>query len=220
MNNEIIYLQVSLGEAIDKLTILDIKRNNITDDRKHDVTIEYNLLYEKLKNFIVKYRELYEIMKKTNLLIWYMMDDLRDGNIDDTTYLIKSKECIIYNDIRFRIKNKINYISNCFLKEQKSYKINRVIINNYTNENIINNLIFINVIKYLSFIYDEIIIISNLNHDNLKKNYNYDKTIIFNENKCECEYKLKVSIEDKEYTEQDIYELFNISLITNLLFFK
>jgi hypothetical protein len=46
-------LPVSLGEAIDKLTILDIKCNKIQDNRKKNVENEYNILYEKLKDFRV-----------------------------------------------------------------------------------------------------------------------------------------------------------------------
>ena len=85
--NEIIYLPVSLGESIDKLTILDIKLDNIKDDRKNDVKIEYDLLYDRLKNFIDKYNDLYISMKKINLIIWNQMDSLRDKNITNNMYL-------------------------------------------------------------------------------------------------------------------------------------
>ena len=126
-NNDLLHLPVSLGEAIDKITILDIKLYKIKDNRKNDVQKEYDLLFEKLKSFIIDYTQLYTTMKKVNLLIWDMMDVLRDGNVDEELYLKVCKECIEYNDIRFRVKNKINYVSNSLLKEQKSYKINRFI---------------------------------------------------------------------------------------------
>ena len=47
-------------------------------------------------------------MKKVNLLIWDMMDILRDEDINEELYLKICKECSEYNDIRFRVKNKIN----------------------------------------------------------------------------------------------------------------
>ena len=103
-------LPVSLGEAIDKLTILDIKCDKIQDNRKLDVQKEYDILYEKLKGFIETYNELYVSMKKVNLLIWNQMDILRDENISDEDYIKLCRECIDSNDIRFRIKNKINVI--------------------------------------------------------------------------------------------------------------
>ena len=209
-NNDLLYLPVSLGEAIDKLTILDIKLDKILDNRKIDVKKEYDLLYDKLKEFIIKYENLYQTMKKVNLIIWDMMDILRDGNVSEELYLKICKECIEYNDIRFRVKNKINFVSNSLLKEQKSYKINRLII--VINKESNNNEIFLNIIKYLSFIYDEIIIISDFNLDYLKNYFNYDITILF-KSTVETEiidYKCRVVIE-KEYIEHELYKLFNIT---------
>ena len=115
-------LPVSLGEAIDKLTILDIKCDKIQDNRRKNVQNEYNILYDKLKDFIEKYNELYNSMKKINIIIWKQMDDLRDNATFDENYMKLCKECIDSNDIRFRIKNKINLISNSLLKEEKGYK--------------------------------------------------------------------------------------------------
>ena len=149
-------------------------------------------------------------MRHVNLLIWDMMDVLRDGNVDEELYLKICKECIEYNDIRFRVKNKINYVSKSLLKEQKSYKINRLII--VINKESNNNEIFLNIIKYLSFIYDEIIIISDFNLDYLKNYFNYDITILFKfnaENEL-IDYKCRVVIE-KEYIEDELYNLFNIT---------
>jgi hypothetical protein len=209
--NELLYLPVSLGEAIDKLTILDIKLDKITDNRKLDVKKEYDLLYDKLKEFIIKYENLYQTMKKVNLLIWDMMDILRDGNVNEEQYLKICKECIEYNDIRFRVKNKINYVSKSLLKEQKSYKINRLVIT--INKNINDNSELLNIIKYFSFIYDEIVILSICDLDYLKKYFEYDITILFN-SIIETElldYKSKVIIEEKEYNENEFYNLFNIS---------
>jgi hypothetical protein len=209
--NNLLYLPVSLGEAIDKITILDIKLDKIKDNRKTDVQKEYDLLFEKLKDFITEYKLLYITMKKVNLLIWDMMDILRDGDINEELYLKICKECIEYNDIRFRVKNKINYVSKSLLKEQKSYKINRLII--VINKELNNNEIFFNIIKYFSFVYDEINIISDFKLDYLKNNFNYDVTILFKyniDNKL-IEYKSKVIIEDKEYIEDELYKLFNIT---------
>ena len=210
-NNDLLYLPVSLGEAIDKLTILDIKLDKILDNRKIDVKKEYDLLYDKLKEFIIKYENLYQTMKKVNLLIWDMMDILRDGNVSEELYLKICKECIEYNDIRFRVKNKINFVSNSLLKEQKSYKINRLII--VINKNLDTSKILLNIIKYFSFIYDEINIVSDFNVDYLKTHFEYDNTIIFKSTvETEIlEYKCKVIIEDKEYSENETYNLFNIT---------
>uniref|UniRef100_A0A6C0B034 Uncharacterized protein n=1 Tax=viral metagenome TaxID=1070528 RepID=A0A6C0B034_9ZZZZ len=186
-NNELIYLPVSLGEAIDKLTILDIKLDKIKEDhRRNDVQKEYELLYEKLKEFLTKYNDLYLSMKKVNLMIWDMMDILRDGCISNEEYLKVCKECVEYNDIRFRVKNKINYTSNSLLKEQKSYKVNRLVIE--VANNISNMEEFVRPIRYYSFFYDEIVI-RHCENSQLKDIFYYDPTIIFIENEDGLNYK-------------------------------
>jgi hypothetical protein len=205
--DNMLFLPVSLGEAIDKLTILDIKMDKITDDRRIDVKNEYDLLYSKLKEFIIKYENLYQTMKKVNLLIWDMMDLLRDGNLNEQHYLKVCKDCIDHNDIRFRVKNKINNVSMSVLKEQKSYKTNRLLIT--INADVNENPVFINIVKYFSFMYDEINIISDLNIEYLQKYFEYDNTILFKI--IAEEYKSSVVIEEKEYTENEFYKLFNIS---------
>lgn len=221
-NFDAIYLPVSLGEAIDKLTILDIKLDNIKDERRTDVEIEYNLLYEKLKNFIEKYKDLYNSMKKVNKLIWDMMDKLRDADdLLDDIYLKICKDCIEYNDIRFRIKNKINYVSKSSLKEQKSYKINRLLIEIVDIEQDLQH--FIIPIKYYSFFYDEIIIVYNGDTNIIKKYFDYDPTIkIYSINTILTPpllgmdsnlhwYKKTIKISNQLITENDIYNIFELS---------
>ena len=205
----IIELPVSLGEAIDKLTILDIKCDKITDVRKIDVQKEYDILYEKLKVFIVKFDELYCSMKKMNLIIWNQMDVLRDGTINDELYMKLCKECIDNNDIRFRIKNKINLISNSTLKEQKSYKVNRLVIHLNCNEQYFD--LFVDPIKYFSYIYDEIIIQSSKNIDNFRNIFDYDNTIKYNIELNGLDIKKEYMFENDNYTLIDIYQIMNIS---------
>ena len=207
-----IYLPVSLGEAIDKLTILDIKIDKIKDHRKIDVQTEYDLLYEKLKEFIIKYNDLYQSMKKVNLLIWDMMDILRDGdNISGEEYLKICKECVEYNDIRFRVKNKINFLSNSSLKEQKSYKVTTLLIN--INDSIENIKDFNRPIKYYSFFYDEIIIIYKEPIECLK----YDPTIIFKNESLE--FKKHFHFDKQLYSKDEIFTIFELddNIMNNIL---
>ena len=174
--SEILYLPVSIGEAIDKLTILDIKLEFIKDEfRKNEVKKEYDMLYEKLKDVVVKYNEYYKIMKHVNREIWFMMDILRDSkNITDEEYYKKCKECTDANDMRFRIKNKINNITNSILKEQKSYNVLRCVFD--LKDNSIDMEDVVNIIKYYSYVYDEILIICD---DNIlqKDIFRHDTTI-------------------------------------------
>jgi hypothetical protein len=202
-------LPVSLGEAIDKLTILDIKCDKIQDNRKINVQNEYNILYEKLKDFIEKYNELYNSMKKINIIIWKQMDDLRDNPSFDEKYMRLCKECIDSNDIRFRIKNKINLISNSALKEEKSYKINRLLIELNCSEKCFS--LFIEPIKYFSYIYDEIIINSTKNINLIKEKFYYDNTIKYNIQLIELEFKKIYSFTNDAYLINEIYEIMEIT---------
>jgi hypothetical protein len=201
---DILYLPVSIGEAIDKLTILDIKYNKIKDSRKDNVKIEFDILYEKLKDIVIEYKLYYNIMKIINLDIWDMMDILRDADVSNEEYLIKCKECIEANDIRFRIKNKINFVAKSVLKEQKSYNILRVIFNIKNFNMNLNNLI--NPIKYYSFLYDEIIIlIDDSNKEYLENIFKYDQTIIISNNDTNIDYEKKFDFSNKDLNLNDIY---------------
>lgn len=208
----LLYLPVSLGEAIDKLTILDIKLAKITDHRREDVKHEYDLLYDKLQEFIIKYENLYQTMKKVNLQIWDMMDILRDADVDDETLYLKiCRDCIEYNDIRFRVKNKINIVSMSALKEQKSYKTNRMVI--ILKEDIIHLTdTLVQIIKYFSFIYDEINIVSDLAINDLKCAFEYDTTILFKSLSCPLlEHKQMHTLESSIKEPSELYKVFGVS---------
>lgn len=111
-----IRLPVSIGEALDKLSILEIKLIMITDERKQFVRDEYNLLYDQLKEFTRD--PFYSLLKSVNMDIWFMMDIIRKDSSDEE-YLVMCRKCIEANMVRFRIKNKLNETSS--IKEQKGY---------------------------------------------------------------------------------------------------
>lgn len=166
-------LPVSIGEGLDKLSILEIKLEYINDKRKDNVQKEYNILYDKMKVYLLypSIDKYYAMLKKTNLYIWKLMDILRDDkDIDDNRFNYISKETIIGNDVRFRIKSKINNIINSYVKEEKGYKITRVFIDiSEYNEEL--DIIF-KPLYYFSITYDEIYVVSN-NIDH-KKNINIE----------------------------------------------
>lgn len=162
-------LPVSIGEGLDKLSILEIKIDNISDNRKDNVIKEYNILYEKMKVYFLypAIQKYYIMLKKTNLYIWKLMDILRDEiDITDSKFLEVSRETIIGNDVRFRIKSKINNVINSYIKEEKGYKINRILID--ISECGIDLEILKNPLYYFLINYDEIYIITQ-NPELIKK---------------------------------------------------
>jgi hypothetical protein len=194
----ILYIPVSIGEGLDKLSILDIKLDKSNDTRRIHILNEYNLLNTILKDYIETHKKLYNYIKKINLLIWDLMDILRD-NKEVNNYTELCIKCIDYNDIRFRIKNKINLLSE--IKEQKCYNITKLYI--FINDKIVNIELFFNYIEYYSFIYDEIHITSNNNK--LIDYFKYDTTIIIN---IKNTYLYNYTFSNDTYTQSEIQNIF------------
>ena len=145
-------------------------------------------------------------------MIWNMMDVLRDGNVDNEEYLKVCKECVEYNDIRFRVKNKINYASKSLLKEQKSYKVNRLLIEMSCSIGNVED--FVRPIKYYSLFYDEIVI-KHRDDSLLKPQFQYDPTIVFiaNEDGLNCAKKSKkqFAFANNVYDKDAINEIFELT---------
>ena len=119
---------VSVGELIDKLSILQVKKIKVTNsDKLLFINKEYDLLYEMSSEFLQRkdILQIYDDLINTNLKLWEVEDELRviesKKNFDDTfTELARS---VYYtNDERFRLKDKINSLTNSEIKEQKDYK--------------------------------------------------------------------------------------------------
>lgn len=119
---------VSVGELIDKLSILQVKKIKVTNtDKLLFINKEYDLLHEMSSEFLQRkdILKIYDDLINTNLKLWEVEDELRviesTKNFDDTfTELARS---VYYtNDERFRLKDKINSLTNSEIKEQKDYK--------------------------------------------------------------------------------------------------
>jgi GNAT superfamily N-acetyltransferase len=114
-------LPVSLGEAIDKLTILDIKLRKIFDKEKKDcIQKEYSALMPYLQSTIFSQPHLYRWLVYVNTEIWDLQDGVRDG-VQTTSSNTLLTQILDLNDMRFRIKQRINRLGNSQFHEQKGY---------------------------------------------------------------------------------------------------
>lgn len=157
-------LPVSIGEALDKHTILKIKLEYIKDKSKLEhVECEYSVLSQILDPAIQKFPFYYKQLLNINKKIWILQDDFRDQKTEPG---FTAQEIIKYNDARFRLKNKINILTNSRLKEQKGYKDRTAVVFSPTEYDDILNLN--GAIRYWSIHYDKIIIVT---HDMNKKIY-------------------------------------------------
>ena len=149
-----ITLPVSLGEALDKLTILDIKRQKIKDDRLADVKKEYDVLSEKLDPYVTAYPYHYRILKDINLRLWDIQEHFHGKNTTPEQGAQICREILLENDRRFRMKAKINILSKSALREQKGYAVKRAFV--YTHLGLGDMYWMNGAVRYLATAYDEV----------------------------------------------------------------
>ena len=123
-----ILVEVSAGELLDKISILEIKKDKIKDPEKLEYILdELSMLKDELKNNIksdVKLDKLYQSLKIINGRLWVIEDDKRkcEKEKDFTENFIKlSRDVHILNDDRAKIKLKINEHTGSKIKEIKEY---------------------------------------------------------------------------------------------------
>ena len=123
-----ILVEVSVGELLDKISILEIKNDKIKNPEKLEYILdELHILKDELKNNIksdVKLDELYQSLKIINARLWVIEDDKRkcEKEKDFTENFIKlSRDVHILNDDRAKIKLKINEHTGSKIKEIKEY---------------------------------------------------------------------------------------------------
>ena len=122
-------IPISWGELFDKLTILQIKLENLQDKNAlKNVKIEYNQLYiiynknflenEKAKLFMIN-------LKKINNKLWNIEDEIREiekNKTFDEEFIKLARNVYITNDQRSYVKKKINETFNSEIIEEKSYQ--------------------------------------------------------------------------------------------------
>lgn len=148
-----IRLPVSIGEAMDKLTILDIKLQKIQEtEKKEHCKREYELLHNELKSYIDDNEFYYRILRNINLQIWNMQDEIRAKPNPQKCVDILDK-----NDMRFRVKNLINDSTRSYLREQKGYPSKRALIIGHLGLG--DHIGLIGAVRYIALQYDETVIV-------------------------------------------------------------
>ena len=123
-----ILVEVSVGELLDKISILEIKQEKIKDEEKLKyINIEYNILKEQLNsnvNVDNKLEGLFKKLKNINSKLWDIEDDKRmcEKNSEFGEKFIKlSRDVHFLNDERASIKLEINNNTGSKIKEIKEY---------------------------------------------------------------------------------------------------
>jgi hypothetical protein len=121
-------VQISAGELLDKLTILEIKRENIADDAKTaNVAREYAALSEVVEREIGADPEISWLraeLKEINAELWRIEDDIRDRERQASfgaEFIALARAVYRTNDRRAELKHRINLVTRSDLIEEKSY---------------------------------------------------------------------------------------------------
>lgn len=167
-------LEVSVGEAIDKLTILDIKLEKITNiDKKAQCQKEFDAINVELSEYVDKVSRFYKWLRYINLQIWNLQDEMREKNIYSNEAFNKILDL---NDMRFRVKKRINAVFDTSFQEQKGYSNKTGIFLTHLG---LGDLINMNgAIRYAALMVDKLYVIcKNRNCKNVTEMFSDDPTI-------------------------------------------
>ena len=123
-----IIVEVSVGELLDKISILEIKQGKIKDPEKLKfINNEHSILKNQLEKNVKSddnLNKLYQSLKEINAKLWIIEDDKRqcEKNKDFGEKFIKlSRDVHFLNDDRAKIKLEINNHTGSTIKEIKEY---------------------------------------------------------------------------------------------------
>ncbi len=128
MTESSVTVEISIGELIDKITILELKSERIHEpDKLANVSRELSLLSECLDRYVPESPALSQLtkeLKKVNTSLWEIEDAIRDCERKkqfDETFIRLARSVYQTNDRRMKLKREINQITGSLLKEEKSY---------------------------------------------------------------------------------------------------
>ena len=123
-----ILVEVSVGELLDKLSILEIKKEKIKDiDKLKYINDEYEILKSEFNKNVKsddRLDKLFDVLKEINTRLWVIEDDKRlcEKNSDFGEKFIKlSRDVHLLNDNRAKLKLEINNYTGSKIKEIKEY---------------------------------------------------------------------------------------------------
>jgi len=125
IKKKIINAPISIGELIDKITILEIKKNKLQKSKLENVLKELSFLRKLMEKHQIEITDdLFTQLKEINLTLWNIEDQIRikEKNKEfDNIFIELARSVYFKNDKRAEIKKRINQLSNSEITEEKSY---------------------------------------------------------------------------------------------------
>jgi hypothetical protein len=119
----IVNVPVSIGELVDKVTILDIKSKKSSGAAKENILREMSALKDILLGIDIP-RGYYEMLMNVNERLWEMEDSIRikeSRGEFDRDFILYARMIYMYNDSRASIKRKINDLTGSEIVEEKIF---------------------------------------------------------------------------------------------------
>ena len=123
-----IIVEVSVGELLDKISILEIKQEKIKDQEKLEfINLEHRILKDQLNQNVKtdeKLENLFQSLKNINAKLWVIEDDKRQCEKDKDfgeKFIKLSRDVHFLNDDRAKIKLEMNNHTGSKIKEIKEY---------------------------------------------------------------------------------------------------
>ena len=125
IKKKIINAPISIGELVDKITILEIKKNKLQNSKLGNVLKELSFLRKLMAKHQIEITDnLFTQLKEINLKLWNIEDQIRikEKNKEfDNIFIELARSVYFTNDKRSEIKKRINRLSNSEITEEKSY---------------------------------------------------------------------------------------------------
>ena len=125
IKKKIINAPISIGELVDKITILEIKKNKLQNSKLENVFKELSFLRKLMAKHQIEITDnLFTQLKEINLKLWNIEDQIRikEKNKEfDNIFIELARSVYFTNDKRSEIKKRINRLSNSEITEEKSY---------------------------------------------------------------------------------------------------
>jgi|TARA_Y100000992_G_scaffold291667_1_gene248309 hypothetical protein len=125
IKKKIINAPISIGELVDKITILEIKKNKLQNSKLENVLKELSFLRKLMAKHQIEITDnLFTQLKEINLKLWNIEDQIRikEKNKEfDNIFIELARSVYFTNDKRSEIKKRINRLSNSEITEEKSY---------------------------------------------------------------------------------------------------
>ena len=125
IKKKIINAPISIGELVDKITILEIKKNKLQNSKLENVLKELSFLRKLMEKHQIEITDdLFNQLKEINLTLWNIEDQIRIKEKKkefDNIFIELARSVYFTNDKRSEIKKRINRLSNSEITEEKLY---------------------------------------------------------------------------------------------------